>query len=134
MKKNILQECLRFAYEKHNPSHPSWDRKSVHYTFVVQDNKIIEVGMNRPCVSPPLYYGYPAYAFIHSEIDAWKKARGILKDSSWEIVNVRLYKKGPPYMLADAAPCRACSRILRSNGCRRFYFTTSSGHIARLVY
>ena len=133
IKKNILNECLRTAREKHGPTHPSWGHKAVHYSFVVQGNKILEVGVNRPDASPPIHYGYPAYADTHSELDAWRKARGILEDKKWEIVNIRLLQEIPDYPLADAAPCNACMLFLMDRNCRRFYFSTSTGWIAKLL-
>ncbi|RLF68210.1 MAG: hypothetical protein DRN26_00090 [Thermoplasmata archaeon] len=128
---NILRQCIRIARSKDLPSHPSWKGKSIHYTFVVQNNKILEIGVNRPA-SPPRQYGYPSYAGIHSEIDAWKKARGLLIDNkSWEIVNIRLLRIGK--RLADAAPCNHCYEFLIARGCKNFYFSTSSGKIAKIV-
>jgi tRNA(Arg) A34 adenosine deaminase TadA len=133
MKRNILNECLRLAREKHGPSHPSWGQKAVHYSFVVQDNKILEMGVNRPDASPPLHYGYPSHSDIHSEIDAWRKARGILEDGKWELVNIKLSKEAPYFPTADAAPCNQCMAFLMQKGCKHFYFTTSTGWIAKVI-
>jgi tRNA(Arg) A34 adenosine deaminase TadA len=134
MKRSILNECLRIARGKHGPSHPAWGQKAVHYSFVVQDNKILEMGVNRPGASPPVHYGYPQYADIHSEIDAWRKARGILEDKEWEIVNIKLLKEPPLYPVADAAPCTHCEIMLIYLGCTNLYFTTASGGIAKVVW
>ena len=133
MNRSILAECLRIAREKHGPTHPAWDQKAVHYSFIVQDNKILEMGVNRPDGKPPLHYGYPNYSDIHSEIDVWTKTRGILKNRKWEIVNIKLLKKLPDYPLADAAPCNKCMEFLRARGCRHFYFTTNTGWLAKIV-
>jgi hypothetical protein len=133
MKRSILSECLRRAREKHGPSHPSWEQKAVHYSFIVQNNKILEMGMNRPDASPPLHYGYPSHADIHSEIDAWRKARGILEDGKWEIVNIKLSKEAS-YRVADAAPCIRCQILLISLGCTGFYFTTSTKGFAKIIH
>ncbi len=133
MKRNILSECLRMAHKVHGPSHPSWGQKAVHYSFVVQDNKILEMGVNRPDCKPPRHYGYPSHADIHSEIDAWRKARGILEDKQWEIVNIKLTKIVPLFPEADAAPCIKCLRFLREQGCQHFYFTTNEQQIAKIV-
>ena len=133
MKRNILNECLRIARKKHGPSHPSWEKKAVHYSFIVQSNKILEMGVNRPETSPPVHYGYPSHSDLHSEIDAWKKARGILKSEKWEIVNVKLSKEAPLYPTADAAPCGPCMIFLLEQGCKRFYFSTSGGWMAKII-
>ena len=134
MKRSILNECLRIARGKHNPSHPGWYGKAVHYSFIVQNNKILEMGMNRGDSSPPISYGYPFYAEIHSEVDAWKKARGILEEGKWEIVNVKLTRETPNYPMADSAPCKSCVSFLLKQGCKHFYFTTNSGQIAKIIY
>jgi hypothetical protein len=124
---------MRLAREKHGPSHPAWKKKAVHYSFIVQNNKILEMGMNRPNSGPPIYYGYPRYAEMHSEIDAWGKAKGILEDDMWEIVNIKLTKKVPNFPMADAAPCEWCMLFLVARGCKHFYFTTNSGQIAKII-
>lgn len=136
MKRSIIDECIRRARMKHGPNHPSWSHKAAHYTFVVQNNKILEMGVNRPDMKPPEHYGYPAHSDLHSEIDAWRKARGILdKRQQWEILNIKLLRTDG-YPTADAAPCNPCVLFLISQGCLRFYFTTSTGtgQVAKLLY
>lgn len=132
MKKNIIRECIRRAYEKHNNEHPSWNKKSVHYSFIVLDNKIIEMGFNRPDQHPPDHYGYPWYAYLHSELDAWRKARHFINEKNFEIVNIRLLKTESA-SLANAAPCANCIAFLADRGCVKFYFSTDSGHIAKII-
>jgi hypothetical protein len=100
----------------------------IHYTFIVQDNKIIEYGVNRPG-EPPIHYGYHAFngykPKIHSEIDAYKKAKGLLVPNKWfEIVNIRLNKQGKIRM---SKPCFCCENILRELGCKKFYFSHNTG-------
>jgi len=132
MKQSILHECLRVAREKHCPSHPSWDKKAVHYSFIVQNNKILGMGVNRPSLHPPKHYGYPFYSDLHAEIDAWRKVRGILEEKKWEIVNVKISKR-PNFPIADAAPCPVCFHLCVKLGCKAFYFSTNSGQMAKLI-
>ena len=132
MRRILIRECIRRAREKHNLNHPSWDKKSVHYSFIIKNNKILEMGVNRPDQHPPDYYGYPFYADLHSELDAWHKAKGLLRGTEFEMVNIRLlrYSNLP---LANSSPCNSCISFLTAQGCKKFYFSTDSGHVAKLI-
>lgn len=124
MKKSILRECLRIAKSKNNPeTHPKFGNGRHHFTFIVQDNKIIEMGINRE--GPPLKtFGYEDYQGIHSENDAYKKAKGILGDKIFEAVNIRLNNQDS---LRLAAPCRCCHEFLKILGCKTIWFSTNEG-------
>jgi len=119
MKKILLRECLRIAREK-NDDHPE---KYRHSTFVVQSNKIVEWGINRSG-DPLTSRGYPKYGKVHSENDAYRKAKGLLSDKSWEAVNVRLSKSGE---LRQALPCPCCIAYLVDLGCKSVWATTPHG-------
>jgi len=108
MKRTIIRDCLRLAREK-NAAHPE---KFKHYTFIVQDNKVLEWGVNR-FGDPLLSHGYPEYGKIHSENDAYRKAKGLLKDTVWEAINIRLSKKRE---LRTAIPCACCSAYFKTLG------------------
>lgn len=129
MKKQIFRDCVQIAREKNSPTlHPEWGNFH-HYTFIIQRGKVIEYGMNR-CGPPPLGYGYPReFGKIHSEVDAYKKAKGLL-DSTYpfDIINIRLNKHDE---LRLSRPCRCCTNFLRSMECRNVYFSTDIG-FARL--
>lgn len=125
MRKRILKQCVRLAREKNTPDlHPEFGNYH-HYSFIVQDNKILEMGMNRKG-PPPAGFGYnQEFGKIHSETDAYKKAKGIIDPSKpFEIVNIRLNKKGN---LRMSKPCRCCSSFLDAVGCRSVYFSTNDG-------
>lgn len=129
MRKRILRQCLRIAQEKNTPdSHPEWGNYH-HFSFVIQNNKIIEYGFNRP--GRPLDgFGYPESGKIHSENDAYRKARGILESQKpFDIINIRLSKSGD---LRMSKPCSCCNSFLSVVGCRNVYFSTDSG-FAKLV-
>jgi len=127
MRKKILKQCLRISHEKNQPdSHPEYGNYH-HFSFIIQNNKIIEYGFNRP--GQPLN-GYPEFGKIHSENDAYRKARGILcSQKPFDIVNIRLSKSG---ILRMAKPCACCNNFLSVVGCRNIYFSTDNG-FARLV-
>jgi hypothetical protein len=125
MKKQIFRECLRIAREKNNPgSHPEWGF-SHHFTFVIQRNKIIEYGTNMAGPPPP-GYGYPReFGKIHSEVAAWRRAKGII-DPGYpiDIINIRLNKSNE---LRMSRPCHCCNNFLRTLDCRHVYYSTEHG-------
>jgi hypothetical protein len=129
MKKSLIRECVRIAREKNNPdTHPEWGNCH-HFTFVIQRGKIVEYGMNR-AGPPPVGLGYNTeFGKIHSEIDAMRKAKGILDPNSpVDIVNIRLNKQSE---LRLSKPCRCCAGFLELLDVRYVHFSTDIG-FARL--
>jgi hypothetical protein len=130
MKRSLLNQALRIAKDKLS-THPELDNFP-HYSFIVQAGKIIEWATNG-AHEPPIHYGYhnrqkddgfkPKY---HSETWAYKRARGILEDGSFEIVNIRLNKKGE---IRLARPCKPCYDLLTILGCRRYYYSSEVGFL-----
>lgn len=135
MTRNILTTCIRIAQSRGGNTHPSWYSHSLHYSFIVQNNAILSLGLNRPNTTNPKHYGYPSYAGLHAEIDAYKKARGILEEDQFELINIRLLriKKDEFYQIGMAAPCRPCLDFILSQSCTNIYFTTENGLFAKLV-
>lgn len=124
MKKTVLRECERIAVSK-NELHPEWGVGYHHFSFIIQNNKIIEMGMNR--AGPPLVeFGYnEKFGKIHAETDAYRKARGILDLSrTFEVVNIRLNKRG---LLRLSKPCGCCYEFLFVMGCKAVFFSTEIG-------
>jgi hypothetical protein len=132
MRKNILDECLNISRRKIG-THPEYQHY-IHYSFIVQGNKIIDWGTNTKG-EPKIFYGYHKRMLSgkpksHSEINAYKKARGLInKLESFECVNIRLNKRKK---LRNSAPCKCCYTILSSLGCSSFWFTTNIGW-ARII-
>lgn len=125
MKQTILRECERLAKEKNTPElHDQWGNYH-HFSFVVQSNKILAWGMNR-AGKPPVKGGYnQAFGKIHSETDAYRKARGILDhDKPFEVVNIRLNKRNK---LRISKPCKCCYNFLQQLNCKAVYFSTEVG-------
>lgn len=96
-----------------------------HYSFIVVRNQIIEYSPNTNLVLPK-HFGYAARindgeAFTHSEIAAYKKAKGLLLGRKFEIVNIRLNKSG---QIRLSKPCIVCYSLLQILGCYRFYYST----------
>ena len=131
MKNKILIEALRLAksnFHKHPELH---NGRFLHWSFIVVNNKIMEWGTNCAGISPPIHLGYHHQIEnnelgpkLHSEYVAWKKARDLIKNENWEIINVRLNRTMAPKM---SAPCPCCSNFLNSMGCKCAYFTHDSG-------
>lgn len=133
MKKSLLRQCLCHA-QNHIKKHPR--RTYFHYSFIVQNNKIIEWGINKTS-NPPIHYGYnknhddgSGNLSIHAEISAWKKAKDLLCDAPWECINIRLTRCGDVRM---SKPCPCCQAFLRAQGCAKFYFTTGAGWAKMII-
>ena len=122
MQKRILHQALDISREKNNPdSHPRWGLFA-HFSFIVQQNKILACGMNR---LGPVFQGFgynQDYGQIHSENDAYRKAKGIINfRKPWDIINVRLNKV---HQMRNSTPCSCCFAFLQAMGCRNAWFTT----------
>ena len=137
MKKNILRDCLRIARDKNTPVlHPEWGN-FMHYSFIIQSNKIIEMGMNRSVSGnyhkTIMCMGYHDKSKLHAELDAYFKAKGHPDfdfSKKFECVNIRLNKFSE---IKNSTPCDVCARNLLLFGCGDIYFTDDfSFHKVRL--
>lgn len=128
MTNKILRECLRIALKKNTPElHPEWGHFH-HFSFICQDGKIVEYGTNRSGESP--IHGYTRRAKIHSEVDAFMKAKGILdRNKPFQIINIRLNKQNE---LRDSHPCPCCDSFIKSMGANKIWFTTRTGWARQL--
>jgi hypothetical protein len=130
MKSKILKNCLEIA-RRHNNSlkHPQWDCYK-HFSFIIQNNKIVEWGMNRK--GDAYVNGFNDYSKVHSEIDAYFKARGLMdKSDPFEIVNIRLTKT---FRIKSSNPCKCCWNFMKKLNCKRIWFTTDLGEFAVLHF
>lgn len=123
-----MRDCLRMAKEKNRPeTHAEW-RNFLHYSFIVQNNKIIEMGMNRSIHKGGVrHLGYSDESKLHSEVDAYFKAKGhpsFSKDESFEIINIRLNRQNE---MRTSKPCSCCYNFLSGLGAKNCYFTTDVG-------
>lgn len=126
MRRNILNECLRIAKQKNRSGiHPLYNISNCHFSFVIQFNSIVEMGMNRR-TEPLRYYCKNKNAKgRHSEVDAYRKAKGILDhDNLFEIINIRLNKRDETRI---SKPCSFCHDFLKAVGCRMVYYSTNDG-------
>jgi hypothetical protein len=126
--KKILVEAHRVAL-KNLHKHPLYlEGRKLHFSFVVQKNQIIDWGCNM-LHEPPIHMGYSqringAKARLHSEIVAYKKAKGLLSDKKFHLINIRLNKQA---QIRLSKPCICCHEILSSLGCNDFYYSMEEG-------
>jgi tRNA(Arg) A34 adenosine deaminase TadA len=129
MKKSLINMAIRIGLEK-LANHPQI-LCYPHYSFIIQNNKLIEYGTNS--IGPvPKHLGYAAQLTlndadpkVHSEYSAWKKARGVMdKNKSFEVLNLRFVASGK---LKLSAPCPCCLNFLKEMGCSKIYFSTEAG-------
>lgn len=125
MKKKLLTEAMRISKEKNRPgNHPRWGTGKQHFTFIIQDNKILEWGVNRDG-DALIQFGYSEFSDIHSETDAYRKAKGIIdKAKGFDVINVRLNNQNDVRL---SRPCPCCMNFLKSLGANQIWYTTLDG-------
>ena len=131
MKKKIINECLNIALKHNTPiKHPQWDCYK-HFSFIIQKNKIVDWGTNR-MGSSMTFLGYEPHQKIHSEVDAYFRARGIMnKSNTFEVVNIRLNKSNH---MRSSNPCKCCFAFLKNLGCKRIHFSTDLEEFANIIF
>ena len=131
MKRRILNNCLDIALKNNNAlNHPQWDFYH-HFSFIIQDSKIITFGTNR-CSYPLTNFGYSKYTKMHSETDVYFKAKGIMeKNKPFSVVNIRLTKTS---RVAMSQPCSCCVNFLSRMGCKDVWFTTNVNNFACIIF
>ena len=121
MKPTILRECIRLA-RKNNTFINTHFR---HFSFIIQRNKIVEWGKSLAQANPLTMFGYSTRSGVHSETNAYTKAKGILdKYIPFNVVNIRLTKSGD---LRLSKPCACCYSFLENFGCTSVWFSTEVG-------
>lgn len=98
MKKSLLTVAYNIACSKLD-LHPEYNYY-LHYSFIVQDNKIVEWGTNNKIV-PAVHFGYQARLNdddfkpkMHSEWIAYRRAKGLLnRRRPFDMINIRLNRK-----------------------------------------
>lgn len=125
MKRKLLTKCVEIAIQHNTKDHPQWDCYK-HFSFIIQDNKILTWSTNK-AGSAFTFLGYKPYQKIHSETVAYFKAKKILQRIPFEVVNIRLSKSNE---IKNSEPCKCCAGFLKNLGCYRIWFTTQSGNFA----
>ena len=121
MKKSILFDCLLLA----NTTLNRHEDQFKHFSFVIQNNRIVASGKNRYTLHSPVR-GYPSNAKIHSEVCAIRRAGLNSKKNNvgFSVVNIRINRFGA---FRRSKPCSCCEFYLRLFGCREVWYTTYSG-------
>jgi hypothetical protein len=118
------------ARNNNSLKHPEWGCYH-HFSFIIQKNKILEWSTNRRG-DALTFLGYEPHQKIHSEVDAYKKAKGIMDRSlPFEVVNIRLTKTG---RISTSEPCKCCFAFLRNLDCKSVHFTTDIGSFASIRF
>ena len=120
MKKKLLKQCVILArkeYDKHSS-------KFRHWTFVVQENKIIGWATNTKVDTPLFFLGYKDFQHVHSEPMALKRTWGLINHKKYfSVVNIRLLANKE---LAMAKPCEVCFPFLIACGAREIIWSTEN--------
>ena len=132
MKKTIIRECVRRSFELYlKCGDEYWGSSFRHFSFIVVRNKIIEYGINRHRnIGEMQKLGYRNFSNEHSEFAAWRKARGLVQDSSFEIVNTRINRE---LGLLNSHPCHCCVNFLKDLNCKSVYYSNEIGGFSKIV-
>ena len=135
MKQKVLNKVLKVSRELNKPSiHPEYGNYH-HFSFIVIGDNIIGYGMNdtKSSTAPnPRFLGYGYIdndeelkkAKVHSEINAYFKNKYYIDGAPFDVINVRLNKRGE---LRHSQPCECCLKFLKDMNVRRIYFSTENG-------
>ena len=74
--------------------------------------------------------GYRGFSNEHSEYSAWRKAKGLVKNDSFEILNTRLNKE---LQLMNSHPCPCCSNFLKDLNCSGIFYSNELGGFSKIV-
>ena len=120
MRKLLIDLCLRMAREKLQAHKDSFK----HFSFIIQEGKILGYGFNKGTYASFRIPGYPLYSKIHSEMSAIKRAGTLRIRRPWSIINIRLNRLGE---FRDSYPCPSCLHNLQILNCREIIYSTRNG-------
>lgn len=115
-----IKHCFKIA-ERELFKH---EQNYKHWTFIFCNSKLIEWGRNTYGTPHIRYISCNSDAQIHSEVTAYKRARGLLFGRPFEILNIRLSNKG---LLRLSKPCMVCLGWLHSVKCVGGIYTIDDG-------
>jgi len=123
MNSKLIVSAIRISRERLK-NHPEFLFKGyIHFSFLILRGKLIAIGLNHRG-NNPIQYGYPTYGKIHSEIDSYRKAKGLLKGDSFSLINIRLGRRG---ILRNSKPCLFCQNLLKELNCKEICYSTERG-------
>lgn len=121
--RTVLTRCMKVSTRKSKTNEQRVSHYD-HYSYVVVDDQIVEWGRNLTKNTPPVHWGYKDFQGVHSELSAYMKAVGLLRDRDFGMINVRLSKG---LKLLNSAPCNNCKRMLKSLGGKWVIYSTPDG-------
>lgn len=119
------------ALDKNTPDHhPEWGNYH-HFSFIVQNNKIIGYGTNKTVPKGMMkIFGYKQTSKLHSETNVFFKCRSLIGKDPFEIVNIRLTRTNK---IRNSHPCECCMNFLLGFNCKSVYFTTDLETFAKII-
>jgi hypothetical protein len=132
MKRKLIKACIEIAIDQNNPiDHPQYNH-FVHWSFMIQDNRVISIGVNRAGNPINPIYNSKDFSKIHSESEMHRKSKHFYDNRMpFEVVNIRL---GKDNQLKDSRPCICCNAFLSNIGCSRVYYSTMNGNFSVINY
>lgn len=132
MKKTIIRESVRRSlelYQKHENEYRGSTYR--HFSFIVVRNKIVEYGINRHRnLGEMQHLGYRDFSNEHSEFAAWRKAKGLVKDQEFEIINTRVNRD---MQIMHSKPCQCCYNFLSNLNCVGIYYSNEIGGFSKIM-
>lgn len=123
---NILSK-IRKHISKTIDSHPVYRHR--HYTFVMQGNKIVGVGVNKICTHP---LSNNRFKMLHSELAALITLDIPLPQingKNYWLVNVRVLRNGKFSM---SKPCKSCQMLIQEVGFSKVIYSDWEGKFVKL--
>lgn len=115
MKRALLTEAMKISLDNLE-DHPRYGGFA-HFSFLVQNNKILEWSTN--------IIGTDEYRYRHAEVRVLRKARGIMSiRNPFDVINTRLNRIGK---MRNSYPCKRCRLALRLVGCHSVWYTNDYG-------
>ena len=130
---NKIIEVSYALINKHNA-----DLRCRHFSFIMDRNKIISIGLNNPKTHPKnLKYNYTNklnqkisdIVGTHSELNAVIKL-GEEDCSGLTLVNTRINRNNK---LDFSAPCNGCLDMINQLSFKRFYYSNSIGKFDQVI-
>ena len=127
MNKSIIQRAFKLTEQlKNKPI-----GKSRHYSFLIKQNRIINVGYNNSWKTHPLSKKmHFRFGNIHAEFSCLIKYRNYIdsiKDCS--MLNIRINNNK---QIDFSKPCKFCQKLIKMFGIKKCYYTNHIGQIEYL--
>ena len=68
---------------------------------------------------------------LHSELDAYRRAKGLIMNDDFQMINIRLCNEGKS--LKNSCPCSVCQEWMKSLNCRQVVFSVDNG-FAKMIF